>query len=117
MGPVCRPNEYQPAIYNGHKRVRSIKFQAVALLNGLVGNLFGQIEGRRHDSCMLAASGFLHKLQRFSNSPVTGLPLCVYGDPAYPIRAHLQRPYKGAVLTQAQQDFNTSMRAVRSSLD
>ena len=115
--PVCRPNENQRVIYNGHKRVHSIKFQAVALPNGLVGNLFGPIEGRRHDSFMLAASGFLQDLQRFSNCPVTGRPLCVYGDPAYPIRAHLQRPYKGAVLTPAQQDFNTSMSTVRSSVE
>ena len=64
-----------------------------------------------------SASGFLQQLQRFSNCPVTGLPLCVYGDPAYPIRAHLQRPYKGAVLTPAQQDFNTTMSTVRSSVE
>ena len=82
-----------------------------------LGNLFGPIEGRRHDSFMLAASRFLQELQRFSNCPVTGLPLCVYGDPAYPIRAHLQRPYKGGVLTPAQQDFNTSMSTVRSSVE
>lgn len=115
--PVCRPNENQRAIYNGHKRVHSIKFQAVALPNGLVGNLFCPVEGRRHDSFMLATSGFLRELQKFSNCPVTGLPLCVYGDPAYPIRAHLQRPFKGGVLTPAQQDFNTSMSTVRSSVE
>lgn len=92
-------------------------FQAVALPNGLVGNLFGPIEGRRHDRFMLATSRVLHDLQRFSNCPVTGDPLCVYGDPAYPIRAPLQRPYKGGVLTPAQQDFNTSMSTVRSSVE
>ena len=37
--PVCRPGENQRAIYNGHKRVHSIKFQPVALPNGLVGHL------------------------------------------------------------------------------
>ena len=58
---------------------------------------------------MLASSGLLQDLQRFSNSPVTGLPMCVYGDPAYPLRAHLQGPYKGAVLTLHQQEFNKSM--------
>ena len=66
---------------------------------------------------MLAASGFLQDLQRFSNCPVTGEPLCLYGYPAYPIRAHLQRPYKGGLLTPAQQDFNTSMSTVRSSVE
>ena len=66
---------------------------------------------------MLATSGFLRELQKFSNCPVTGLPLCVYGDPTYPIRAHLQRPFKGGVLTPAQQDFNTSMGTVHSSVE
>ena len=115
--PVCRPKENQRVIYNGHKRVHAIKFQAIALPNGLVGNLFGPIEGRRHDSFMLAESGLLQDLQRFSNCPLTGLPLCIYGDPAYPIRTYLQRPYSGAVLTQAQHDFNTSMSTVRSSVE
>ena len=66
---------------------------------------------------MLATSGFLQDLQRFSNCTVTGNPLFVYGDPAYPIRARLQRPYKGGVLTPAQQDFNTSMSTVRPSVE
>ena len=47
--PVCRPSENQRAIYNGHKGAHSNKFQALALPNGLVGNLFGPIEGRRRN--------------------------------------------------------------------
>ena len=73
---VCRPSENQRVIYNGHKRVHSIKFQAVTLPNGLVGNLFGPIEGRCCNSFMLAASGFFQDLQRFSNCPVTGKTCC-----------------------------------------
>ena len=82
-----------------------------------MGNLFSQIEGRGHGSFMLATSGFLQDLQRFSNCPATGDPLCVSGDPAYPIRAHLRRPYKGGVLTPARQDFITSISTVCSSVE
>ena len=57
--PVCRPGENQRAIYNGHKRVHPIKFQSVALPNGLVGHLYGPVRGKRHDSGMLASSGRL----------------------------------------------------------
>ena len=114
---MCRPDSNQRLIYNCHKRVHSIKFQGVALPNGLVGNLFGPTEGLRQDSHLLAASGLLQDLQRFCNCPATGLPFCVNGDPAYPISAHLQRPCKTAVLTQGQQDFNTSMSTVRSSVE
>ena len=53
--PVCRPNENQRAIYNGHKRRHSIKFQAVALPNGLVGSLFVPVEGRRQDTFRILA--------------------------------------------------------------
>ena len=35
----------------------------------------------------------------------------------FTILPHLQRPYKGAVLTPAQQDLNTSMSTVRSSVE
>ena len=41
----------------------------------------------------------------------------MYGDRAYPIRANLQSPYKGGVLTPAQQNFSTSISTVHSSVD
>lgn len=94
-----------------------MKFQSVALPNGLVGHLCGPVEGKRHDSGMLASSGLLQDLQRFSNSPATGLPMCVYGDLVYPLRAHLQGPYKGEVLTLHQQEFNKSMSSARVSVE
>ena len=41
--PVCRPGEHQRVIYNSHKRVHTLKFQCVALPNGLIGNLYGPV--------------------------------------------------------------------------
>ena len=41
--PICRPGEHQRAVYNGHKRVHALKFQCVALPNGLVGHLYGPV--------------------------------------------------------------------------
>ena len=41
--PICRPTEKQCIVYNGHKRVHSLKFQSVALPNGIVGNLYGPV--------------------------------------------------------------------------
>jgi len=43
--------------------------------------------------------------------------LCIYGDPAYPLRAHLQRPFQGARLNDMQKQFNTAMSAVRVSVE
>ena len=65
---------------------------------------------------MLADSGLLADLQQYAFSP-TGRPMCLYGDPAYPLRVHLQAPFRNAHLTQPMQDFNTSMSAVRTSVE
>ena len=43
--------------------------------------------------------------------------MCLYGDPAYPLRAHLQGPYRGAALTQDQEDYNRSMSSARVSVE
>ena len=114
--PVCRPGLNQRVLYNGHKRVHAIKFQSVVAPNGLIANLFGPVEGRRHDSGMLAMSGLLPMLETYSVSS-TGQPLCLYGDPAYPLRVHLQGPFKGAALTPQQEAFNVSMSKVRVSVE
>ena len=114
--PVLRPGEHQKVLYNGHKRVHAILFHSVVVPNGLIANLFGPVEGRRHDSGMLALSGLLPMLEAHCVSP-TGQPLCVYGDPAYPLRVHLQGPFKGHALTPQQQLFNESMSKVRTAVE
>lgn len=41
--PICRPNEHQSTVYNGHKRVHALKFQSVKIPNGLIANLYGPV--------------------------------------------------------------------------
>ena len=115
--PVCRPGVNQRGLYNGHKRMHSIKFQSVALPNGRAGHLYGPVEGRHHDSSMLASSGLLQELQRFSNSPITGTPMCLYGCPAYPLRAHLQGSFRGAALTQDKKKLQYSHECARNAVE
>ena len=74
------------------------------------------VEGRRHDAALLVESGLLNSLEQHAVSH-TGQPLCIYGDPAYPLRVHLQAPYRAAVLTPQMQEFNRSMSAVRVSVE
>ena len=38
---ISRPGQYQRVVCNGHKRVLSLKSLLVALLNGLIGSIFG----------------------------------------------------------------------------
>jgi hypothetical protein len=65
---------------------------------------------------MLAESGLLILLQENAYS-TTGRAMCLYGDPAYPHRIHLQSPYRNAVITPQMLEFNRSMSSVRVSVE
>ena len=47
----------------------------------------------------------------------TGQDMCLYGDPAYPLRVHLQAPFRDARLTPGMEAFNLSMSRVRTSVE
>ena len=65
---------------------------------------------------MLAESGLLDNLQLHAFSP-NHQPMCIYGDPAYPLRVHLQSPFRNAVLTADMEAFNKGMSSVRVSVE
>lgn len=79
-------------VYNGHKRVHALKFQAVALPNGLIGQLFGPVKER----------GMMLQCQA----------MCIYWDPAYPLRVNFMAPFRGAAMTAQMEAFNKSMSNV-----
>ena len=112
---ITRPKNNQRVVYNGHKRVHGLKFQSIVVPNGLIANLNGPFEGRRHDSTMLRESGVLQELQRVAWRD--GEPLCLYGDPAYPLGVHLQCPFRDVALNPQMQRFNQAMSEVRVSVE
>ena len=112
--PICRPSQNQREVYNGHRRTHALKCQSVVLPNGLIANLFGPMEGRRHDAALLAESGLLAGI-RFHSA--TNKPLCLYGDSAYPLSPYLMCPYKNSVLTDEQQAFNTGVSSGREAVE
>ena len=114
--PISRPGVNQRILYNGHKRVHALKFQSVVAPDGMITNMYGPVEGKRHDSGMLADSGLLNMLQQHSFD-TNGNPLCIYGDPAYPLRVHLQAGFRGANLSAQQKEWNKSMSQVRVSVE
>ena len=73
-------------------------------------------EGKMHDARMPAESGLYNNLQQFALS-THGEPMCIYGDPAYPLRVHLQAPFRHGNIVQDMQDFNRSMSQVRVSVE
>lgn len=48
---------------------------------------------------------------------VKGHNYVIYGDPAYPLRPLLLKPYGGSKLSPAQEHFNKSMSSVRQAVE
>ena len=65
---------------------------------------------------MLGESHLYDSLQMNAFS-TTGEAMCIYGDPAYPLRVYLQAPFRHRVLTPQMQAYNSSMSAVRTSVE
>ena len=73
---TTRPIRNQRMIYNGHKRKHALKYQSLTTPNGMIANLFGPVEGKRHDSSMLAMSGLMpilenNSIHRFGKSRIS----------------------------------------------
>ena len=65
---------------------------------------------------MLADSGLLRDLEQHAFSTTRDL-MALYGDPAYPLRVHLQVPFRGAGITPQMELYNKAMSAVRMSVE
>ena len=114
---ICRRNErIRRILYNGHKWVHALKFHSLPTISGLKASLSGPVELRMHDSGMLAESNLLPLLQQECHR-VNGFLCCIYGDAAYPLRSHLQRPFESNHLPHEQKDFNKSIKTVHLSVE
>lgn len=74
------------------------------------------LEGKRHDAAMLTESRLLDLLEQHAFSPA-GNPMCIYGDPAYPLRIYLQAPFRQVQLTPEMEEYNKSMSSVRVAVE
>jgi hypothetical protein len=61
---ICRPMLCQELCYNGHKRKHCVKFQSLITPDGLFAQLYGPIEGRRHDLFLLHSSNLIDDMNR-----------------------------------------------------
>ncbi|XP_049515136.1 uncharacterized protein LOC119433401 [Dermacentor silvarum] len=107
--PICRPSVNQ----RSHKRVHAVKYQSVMCANGIVCDLDGPYSGHRHDAGILGDSGLYSRLEHL----VQGSSYTLYGDPLYPLRPLLMRPYAGSSQTETQQRFNSGMSTVRQAVE
>ena len=87
----------------------------MALPNRLIGNLSGPYGGKRHDSTILNETGLLTNLKR--SAWYNNLPLCIYGDQAYPLFIHLLPPFSRQNLTPNPVNYNKAMSQARVSVE
>ena len=122
---TCRPSargtdhqipheNLQRSVYNGHLRRHCLNYQGVTTPDGFLISMFGPVEGRRHDSTMLAISGFLERLR--SNGD-TLKSKYIYGDPAYGCSDLVCCPFASAEPGSRQSDFSRSMSSVREAVE
>ncbi|GFN81347.1 hypothetical protein PoB_000785300 [Plakobranchus ocellatus] len=100
--PIARPSSNQRSCYSGHKRLHGLIFQRVMPPNGIIGHMFGPMEGKRHDSALLSIA----ELETIGD-------FYLYGDQAYSLRRTLISPFRGAALSPQEQEFNKAMGKLR----
>ena len=115
QGRMCHPHIGQQSVFNGHKCIHSLKYQALMCPNGMLAHFYGPIEGRRHDSALYYMSNLDAQLPLIVDS--NNQQLCIYGDSAYALRRYLITPFKGANITQVQHDFNKTMASHRVAVE
>ena len=108
---IRNQDNIQRACYSGHKRHHGIKFQSIVVPDGTVVQMFGPVEGRRHDVFLLNLSRLDEHMQ-FLPPHAFG-----YGDQAYPVRPWLLSPFKGPNKPIYQRRCNRNMRTVRISVE
>lgn len=118
---ICRPSIFQRIVYNGHKKFHAMKFQAVALPNGLFGHLYGPIEGRRADTGMLNESELLEACKEHAymeDEQGDRQYFQLFGDAAYGISEVLLSPYSGqGERTEEETEWNKGMGTVRVDVE
>lgn len=115
---IARPTRGQQSAYSGHKRRHCLKYEGICLANGLLGRLSGPVDGRRHDSFMMAEGGLPDSLKAaafYSAESPTGR-WNLYGDSAYPAIEGLLTAYSEAQ-TEEEQEYNHVMNAARTEVE
>jgi len=89
--PICRPEENQRIVYNGHKQVHGLKYQSVALPNkamsavhmsvewlyGNIINYFKFLDFKKNLKISLSAVGKMYIVCAIFCNALT----CMYGNP------------------------------------
>ena len=122
---TCRPSEHQGLVYTGYKKHHGMKFQGVALPNGLLAHLSGPFRAPQNDAGVLGESDLVTSLAMYAIQPGSregDIPARrfyqLYGDSAYGVSNHIVSPFSATGHQTAQEKaWNTAMGGVRISVE
>ena len=111
--PILKPVD-SPSDYYNRKSFYSIIIQGVVDFRGRFMDINVGWPGKVHDARVFANSSFFHRVNSGVYLPnwtreikKVDVPLCILGDPAYPLLPWLMKPYAESVaLTNSQRIFN-----------
>lgn len=90
-----------------------VKFQSVVAPDGLILDMFGRIEGLRHDCYLLAKSNLINCM-REKHLEWRNPEFCLFADKGYFITPEIQTPFKGpGQRTPEQIQFSKYMSRIR----
>ena len=117
--PIIAPKE-NPVDYFNRNRYHSVILQALVDHEYMFLDIYVSWPGSVHDARVLANSTLYNKCESgdlFPNWTVTMgntiIPLVILGDPAYPLRSWLLKPFSDTGLSRKHRNFNLRLSRAR----
>jgi nuclease HARBI1 len=105
----------QRAVYSGHKRFHCFSYQSITTPDGLLFNIYGPDDGRRHYMTLSNKIGIDEELS--GALLVDGKQFCIYEDAAYVLRPFLQVGFPTVNADPETAVYNSEMNSVRIAVE
>mmetsp|Transcript_44445 Transcript_44445/g.115556 ORF Transcript_44445/g.115556 Transcript_44445/m.115556 type:complete len:399 (-) Transcript_44445:403-1599(-) len=114
---ICRPTTGQVLFYSGHKKSHCVRLQGISVPPGLLGSLYGPVEGRRNDRALLRQSSLEDWLKKNASYDDHDEAYYMFGDPAYPRNGQIFASYAKFCSTDNQRQCVKRLNKARVSVE